>query len=196
MSEGFWTDVIQNYGLYVAIITSIISGIIVFHKKCAMPLIRNFRIYDETIIKINKIYNELTPNGGTSIKDKINNIDKKVDIIKQVQHVMVADHRNMLFRTDPKGDCVWVNRTYTKTVGKTLFEVLGHGWQNVIAKEYREKVSREWYLAVEEKREFLMETKFINSAGLEIPTRVRSYKMVNSKGEVIGFWGNCEILRK
>ncbi len=194
MSEEISTSLIQNYAIYGAAISAVISSIILIYKRVVKPLVKHFSNWYDMMNKVDKIFDELTPNGGTSIKDKIDRMDSGLALVQQVQQAMAADTESALFRTDSEGRCVWVNRTYTRIVGMNLAEVLGHGWQNAIAQEEREIVVAEWYKSVEENREFSMNYNFETPDGVKTLCKCRSYKLVDSKGDLIGYWGNCIIL--
>lgn len=194
MPEGDFTSLIQDYAIYVAGISAIISGIIVIYKKAIKPMVKAVTSYYRTIEKIDKIFEEVTPNGGTSIKDKIDKMDHSLALIQQVQDAMAADTTAALFRTDSEGNCVWVNRTYTRTAGRDVSELMGHGWQNAVAQEDRDHIVEEWYTSVKENREFSLEFNFETPTGHKTRAKVRSYKLVDSKGEILGYFGNCQLL--
>jgi len=194
MSEDIWNNLISDYAVYIAAASAIISGLIMIYKKVIKPMIKAVASYYKTIEKIDKIFEEITPNGGTSIKDKVDDIYHNLALVQQVQEAMAADTKQAHFRTDSDGNCVWVNRTYTRTVGRDVSEILGHGWQNAISQDDREEVVAEWYKSVKENREFSMEFNFETPTGKLVKSKVRSYKLVNPRGEILGYYGNCSIL--
>ncbi|MBC7499617.1 MAG: PAS domain S-box protein, partial [Herminiimonas sp.] len=49
-----------------------------------------------------------------------------------------------LFRTGPKGDCTYVNRTYEEMSGLTAEQAMGDGWVKAICPEDRLKVFQSW----------------------------------------------------
>jgi len=195
MSREWWIIVIQNYSIYIGALSATIGvGIFIF-KKGIKPLLETIKTYNELCRKVNTIFEEMTPNGGLSVKDKVDRMDKGLSLVQQIQEAMAADTKAALFRTDSSGDCVWVNRTYTKTVGRNISEVLGHGWINGIAQDERDSVVTEWYKSVDENREFSMEFNFETPEGKQTKSKCRSYKMVDCRGEVIGYFGHCDILK-
>jgi len=157
-------------------------------------MIKLVRKWNQTVEKIDKIFTEVTPNNGSSIKDIINSIDKKLVEFSEMQKAVLADDDKALFKTDVDGNCNWVNRTYSRTVERMPSELMDHGWQNAIAQEDREYVVKSWYNAVKERREFTASFTFETPGGRRIPAVVRSYKMTNSRGEVIGYLGSISIL--
>jgi len=186
-------SVVLYYAAYSAAVGAGVSATILIYTKVIKPVVLHFSQWYEMLDKVDKIFEEVTPNGGSSIKDKIDHIDTQVQLSQQVQQAMAADTKAALFRTDADGNVVWVNRTYTRTVGRDVAECLGHGWHNVIAPEERDTVIAEWYKAVEDDREFYLDVTLITPTGIRTLVRVRSYKLVNAKGDILGYWGNCSV---
>ena len=59
-----------------------------------------------------------------------------------------------IFRTDPQGDCVYVNERWCGISGLTTLESLGRGWLRSIDPQDRERVAREWDKALKENTGF------------------------------------------
>lgn len=194
MSGEWIAAVLDSYATYIGILSATIMVGLFTWKRGIKPVLAALEQYHTLCDKVDTIFDEMTPNGGTSIKDRIERMDTGLSLVQEIQQAMAADTEAVLFRTDPNGDCVWVNRTYTRTVGRDLSEILGHGWQNAIAQVDRERVVTEWYKAVEENREFILDYNFETPEGEKTLVRGRGYKLVDSKGDLLGYWGNCQIL--
>lgn len=194
MSGEWIASVLNSYATYIGILSATIMVGLFTWKKGIKPVLAALKQYHTLCDKVDTIFDEMTPNGGTSIKDRIERMDTGLSLVQEIQQAMAADTKAVLFRTDANGDCVWVNRTYTRTVGRDLSEILGHGWQNTIAQDDRERVVTEWYNAVEENREFILDYSFETPEGEKTLVRGRGYKLVDSKGDLLGYWGNCQIL--
>jgi len=138
------------------------------------------------------LVSEMHPNGGTSIRDALDRIEDQISLTSERSRGRWLDAPEMLFETDDEGEYIWVNRTYTRGVQRSLVELLGSGWVNVIAIEDRETVVASWYKAVKEDREFDMEFNFRTPDGVSFPIHCRSYKMTDRFGEPIGYLGSCE----
>jgi PAS domain S-box-containing protein len=180
--------------MYATALSATIAVSVLLYRKGIKPMVAFLRNYTSTVYKINAIFEEITPNGGTSIKDKIDRIDRQVTLVNERQKASSADFPDALFETDPEGNCYWINRTYARMVKRLPSELMGRGWQNAIAQEDREEVVEAWYSAAKDDREFVMDFKFETPDGELIPAKVRSYKMTDSKGETIGFYGNIQKL--
>lgn len=159
-------------------------------------MIRAVKSFWDTIDKIDIIFDEITPNGGKSIKDKIDNIDSSLILVSERLRAFLSDTIDAHFETDAKGLCTRVNRTYTRLVERGTSEILGNGWHNCIYQEDRENVIKAWEDAVKEKRELSINFRFETPSGKVIPVRGTSYKMTNDKGEVIGYLGKLKVVRE
>ena len=193
MPEGVGADIIQDWGIYAASISAIIGAAILIYKKVVKPVIKHFQEWYDMIAKIDVMVHELTPNDGSSIKDKIWNIDHNLTFVGERLRAYVSDTDIALFETDSEGFCTSVNRTYTRLVERETFEVLGYGWHNCVHQEDRGYVIKAWENAVADARELTIGFRFETPSGRIIPVKGTSYKMTNEKGEVIGFLGKIRV---
>ena len=106
----------------------------------------------------NHVVAELTPNGGSSIKDAIGRIETRQLIEVQVRKALSNDSLSGVWETDASGQCTYANRTYQRIVGRSYEDLEGWGWTNIIHKDDRAHVVQEWKEAVADRREF--QTKF------------------------------------
>ena len=143
--------------------------------------------------QLNFIVSELLPNGGSSVKDALTRIERSVALTNERQRARMLDSKDMVFETDPDGNCIWVNRTYARITKRLPAELLVYGWVNAIAPEDRERVNNEWYKSVHENREFDMEFNFATPELELIPARVRSYKMRDSHDKVVAYLGSVTL---
>jgi len=194
MSEEVFRNLIQDYAIYVAGVSTIIGGLIVVYKKVIKPVIKHFQQWYDMTDKIDKIFEELTPNGGTSIKDKIDKIDKDLILYKEVQRALLQESEFAHFEMDADGNYIWVNRTYTRLVERTPSELMGHGWYNCVAQDEREAVIAACMNSIKENRELSMTFNFETPSGKKIKVRGGSYKMTDQKGDTIGFFGRLRVL--
>lgn len=118
--------------------------------------------------EISEIKKELTPNGGTSIKDTVNKLAVNMDkIVVSIDHLsrqgarMELRQQNILnsvsiptFETDKDGECVFANKAYLELIGRSMEEIRGPSWINMIHPEDRTKVKNEWVAVLADKRNF------------------------------------------
>lgn len=103
---------------------------------------------------ITKLECEFKPNGGSSIKDALNRIEEKLLKLEfmKLSYLDIVD--KPVFITNRFGKYVWVNKAYSRLVGKPSNELVGSGWENVIHIDDRQRVKEEWYTACFELRPF------------------------------------------
>ncbi len=116
---------------------------------------------EKKYLMIEKMCIELSPNGGKSIKDCINRIEKDIASLKFWRRSMNDLDPRAIFISDKSGHTTWVNGAYLRLVDRTLQQVRGNQWLNSIHPEFRTVVRTEWRLAVEEKRNFEMSYSYI-----------------------------------
>jgi PAS domain S-box-containing protein len=139
----------------------------------------------------NKIHVEITmPNGGGRMVDTLNKI-AGVQWARDYE-----DDDAMILHTDANGSVTRVNRLLTRIVGRPESELLGSGWINTIAFEDRERVKKDWHDAVKNKRDYEGEYHIINSKGKSINVESRATRMVDGKGNVIGYYRRIRIKKE
>lgn len=183
---------IKRYSWILPIGKKIVSKISNYLPSC-----RQRKLLDE-IIK------ELKPNGGSSMRDKIDSTSKTVNEIKatikndQKQFLFLkkrSETRDEMahvanFETDANGECTFANKSYCNLVGLKLEELLGNGWANVISDKEREYVFREWSDAVKYKRDFHLRFHYKNTSTDEtFPVKVDAFVIKDDHGEVLGWLG-------
>lgn len=120
--------------------------------------------HEKEIIKyamITKIYAELTPNGGKSVKDTLNKIQLDMNSLKFWRRSLNELDVRPIFISDPDGHTIWANRSYLTLVKRQLSEVTGNQWLNTIHPNYRSQVRAEWKSAIEECRNFEMTYSYL-----------------------------------
>lgn len=110
-----------------------------------------------------RIQSELKPNGGSSLRDAVNKIDKKIDDIscKVIKMSVETDISSDLFRicrwsSDENGYFSFVNRSFKELTG--VFDdsrCLGNSWiSNIVFIEDRNTVREEWDRSIKSKSEY------------------------------------------
>ncbi len=94
-----------------------------------------------------------------------------------------------IFRTDPEGNCLYVNERWCQIAELTASEAMGFGWVNAIHLNDRELVSAEWYTSVQENRPFNLEYRFQSQSGKITWVYGQSVSERNEMGDIIGYVG-------
>ena len=94
-----------------------------------------------------------------------------------------------IFRTNQKGDCIYVNERWCHIAGMTLEEALGPGWSTAIHPDDRARVSQEWFQAAQSKQPFRSEYRFQTPDGSVTWVYGQAVAEYNSQSELTGYVG-------
>lgn len=142
-----------------------------------------------------KISYELQPNGGYSLVDKIDRIDKSVVVLSGQQRVMFEWYNDGIWQSDLSGECIYANRSLSEMMGLSIDDLKGRGWVNAIHPEDRDKVYTEWFLCVKESRAFVMTYRFLNQETNEVtPISAHAYILKSENGTSVGYIGYVKAL--
>ena len=165
-----------------------------YRKVLAMMGIRALTKDIESLsTAVTSILTELHPNDGSTLRDALTRIENNVALSSEIQHARMLDAPELLFRTDPEGRFLWVNRTYSRTVKRLPAELAGYGWVNAIAEGDRGSVQEKWQTAVLEDRELEMNINFQTPDGEIIPAVMRTYKMTMGR-VTLGYVGSVTLI--
>jgi PAS domain S-box-containing protein len=109
-------------------------------------------------------------------------IDARFEILARVAPVG-------LFRTDARGDCVYVNERWSEITGLTAEQARGAGWAATLHPDDRARVFDEWYRATEAGGEFVAEYRCLQPTG-EVRWVVARALPESSDGIVRGYVGS------
>ena len=158
-----------NFDLETVVSALTILGIL---AKGGFWLFKFLKRQYENISKVHHqvevIFKEITPNGGGSIKDKVNSMSKEISantqMTEQIFHRQrwMMDHRQeAIFEAQNSGEISWVNKPYCKLSGRDSTDLLGHNWKNTILEEDRDRVVSNWDSCVKDERQFEDEYRLI-----------------------------------
>jgi PAS domain S-box-containing protein len=94
-----------------------------------------------------------------------------------------------IFMTDAKGDCLFVNESWTNMAGLSAEEAAGRGWTKGIHPDDRARVSSEWYAAAREQRAFALEYRFLRADGKVTWVQGGAVAARDAHGESSGYIG-------
>lgn len=121
---------------------------------------KNFLSMPETIKKIEL---ETKTNGGATIKDALNRIEKRQLIQEQrTLHLLEISCEIGIFEADPHGNIIRSNSMFAAITGKSQDELQGNSWINNLSHEDRDRVYNEFSLAINQKRLFSSVFSFKN----------------------------------
>lgn len=155
---------------------------------------------------------ELTPNGGSSMSDRVKKIDTKVESIGvQVNDLDLRSRRTLAkqsaivqalqdprFETCEDGEITTVSRELERLTGLGIMELLGHGWFNAVHQEDRQAFIAEWKQAVEQGRAFIEQCRMLVNGRFE-DVYVRAYPTadpIDKTAPPIGWLGFVEYQKR
>ncbi|WP_377477454.1 MAG: PAS domain S-box protein [Microcoleus anatoxicus] len=94
-----------------------------------------------------------------------------------------------VFLTDAKGDCLYVNQTWSQTTGLTQQEALGPDWARTLHPQDRDRVFQEWYDSALIKQKFQSEYRFLRPDGSVAWVICQALPLIDSRGEIEGYVG-------
>ncbi len=166
---------------------STVGGI--FIKYIALPTLRRLEKMDTYCDKVDQIHKELTPNGGSSIKDQINSITTAVAILAAKDRAQLELDKRPSFEADASGAYQWVNKAYCRLTGYSNDEIEQLGWKNLVHVEDRERVIREWNQAVADKRAYHQVHRIVAADDRILTVAVEASPLLDPKRSVLGYFG-------
>lgn len=179
-------DILHKLGDYFQLIAGILTGLaailgffMTFGKKMIKKWYNKRKAKEQIIEKIDKIYSELTPNHGSSLKDQIEKIEKCLEentnmtkdttemlkVVTSRQQWILDMEDSPIFETNAEGLCVWVNDKYVGLICRNKDDLIGNGWKNFIHEDDRQRVIEEWESAVKEERSSQSSYKMVSKCG-------------------------------
>lgn len=174
----------------VAKLLGTLSGIVgacgVLWLKVLKPLIG---FGTNTYSQWNKIVGELTPNGGSSIKDAIGRIETRQLVEVQVRKALSNDSLSGVWEMDAEGKMTYANRTYQRIVGSSYEDLDGWGWTNSIHKDDRTTVVNEVRTALEQHRELHVQFRVVKFTEETVLVCMVGHPLKDRAGSLKGFVG-------
>lgn len=148
---------LDTFGIILTAITAIVSILVAIYNYVIKPFIRLYKSHFVLMKTIEDIKKEVTPNGGSSIKDVINRIEKRQIMIDKRTKAIFYNLDNSIFEVDQNGNILWANRTFHEAMGTKNLK--GLDWVSIIDESERESFLREIESCSKTVRELKFETK-------------------------------------
>ena len=150
--------------------STLFAFLMFLYKKLVKPTMKFMEDYEDTKQSIKIIKAEVTPNGGSSIKDTINNLKHTCSSIERYQKVLdqrskasLHYHKYALFEIDSHGRMIWFNEKLKSfLLHKGFGNVQGFDWISIIDEEYREEFVKEFTSCVAMCRKIDVQTTSAN----------------------------------
>lgn len=140
---------------------------------------------------VEQINKELGDNGGKSLKDSVNRIDRRTLMTDARQSALIAAQPEAMFEADLSGHFTSANRAFEDLTGFSRAHLTGMEWVNAIHPEDRFRVVKEWDHAIKDQRAWMDNCRVVTAAGRIVLVRIEAHPMRESIGDrnVVGWHG-------
>lgn len=138
------------------------------------------------------IQKELVTNGGSTLKDALNRIERRQLLHKQAHQNLAAEVGSLYFETDEAGDWKEVSPSVAMRLGCQPIDLLGSGWTSYVMQATREEVIQEWDRCIEERIDFNLEFVMFSTTGERIVV-VMTTKAVRDGALFAGYFGRVRV---
>jgi PAS domain-containing protein len=129
-------------------------------KKIIKPVANMAKGHDYIVDSIKQIKNELTTNGGSSIKDAINRIESRQIVVDHRTKAIFYNCNEPLFETDSEGNLLWANEKFKSLCGNENFK--GLDWILLVDEPKRQEFIQELKSCSKQNREIRVQTQSMN----------------------------------
>ena len=153
----------MNFGMsleIVGIVLSLAGGLCASlawgWKYIIKPTIRLYKNQQTLVSSVEDIKKELTTNGGSSIKDTVNRIDRRQVMLDKRSKAIFYNIEKAILEVDESGKILWANEEFHNVMGTKNLN--GLDWVSYIDEPQRENFLREFESCSEKLRELKFET--------------------------------------
>lgn len=125
-------------------------------KYIVKPTIRLYKGQQHLLDSVDDIKKELTTNGGSSIKDTVNRIDRRQVMLDKRSKAIFYNIEQAILEVDENGNILWANERFHNIMGTKNLK--GLDWVSYIDEPQREYFLREFESCSEKLRELRFET--------------------------------------
>lgn len=211
-------DLSAVLGVIISMIT-IISAAWALWKKIIKPAIlkrkelvlhreENSKRMKDALSKLDRVLKEVLPNGGSSLRDSINRVEKnitliesnvnaindKVDSLEDTHRISLNMQQIAFWISGKQGECKYASPAMCKLVKRVESEMLGNGWISCISHEDTKRISEAWEISIEEDRTF-DEIYTFTSGGNSVKVHGIAFHKKDVKGKYIGSYGTLTKLK-
>jgi PAS domain S-box-containing protein len=173
----------------VAVIAAIFGSAAFIYRKLLLPMYRWTSSMVESLDKINVIHEQMFTNGGSTLRDAVNRIENRINLVEKKQGIYILDTPHGVYESNSNGEITSVNRTLCRITGKTENEILGNGWLTSVSENDRERVDDAWNYAIGNQIEFLTTYDMISSDGEVFKVKTQANPIKSSDGRLMGYIG-------
>lgn len=149
---------------------------------------------DKMFETLERVANELSPNGGASMRDSVDRMEVGIQMLAQRFRIALYDSDRGILEFDSTGALTWANRTFRDLLGRDMDELERDGWINAIPHERREALLDEWNGCVVSGRDWEIDgVEFMSRDGSRAPSCLRIVALKNTRGKTLGWMGALTV---
>lgn len=148
-----------------------------------------FGSVDTLLETTQRIEAELKVNGGHSLKDTVNRIERRTEHISARIRHLDETSPTAIFEMDPHGNWTFVNGALCEIVDADESEMMFKNWLARVKTTDRQRVMAELNAALANKFPFETTTEFCSNDKFCVRVRLKALPHVLSGGELRGFFG-------
>lgn len=133
------------------------------------------------------------PGGVDDIRAMLMRMDREIAATRLMARASWDAIEKPVWQSDENGLCIHVNRKFTEVLECQISDALNNSWRSFIHQDDRQKVWREWDLAVEQKRNFNLRYRWVSKSGRTIHINASASRMVHNDGSLAGWVAFVEI---
>lgn len=109
--------------------------------------------------------------------------------LNTVVSLIVALSDQPLWRSDTHGFCTFANTAYQSLTGRTMEELSGSGWSQVIHPAQRNEIMHEWRSAAESGKDYYTEFDLVHPREGARRVRAKGFPVRDGRGNVVEYIG-------
>lgn len=204
-------DINDNWKLISSAATAFAAAIAIVWRRYVRRHVAKFRanlrkldtlpsIQEEAAMKadqekmLKEIWSQLHPNGGSSVLDILNRLDREIHLQRAANWAMRGVTGDPIWQSDAAGRWIIVSSALSEMMDADQNDVLGLGWVNAIYREDRQHVVAEWQAAVQQERQFSETFRLRHENGTIINVSGHATPLRDRAGVVSGFLGALRLL--
>jgi PAS domain S-box-containing protein len=145
------------------------------------------QLMKETSIEVKRLSTELKPNGGSTIRDLLDRIERNQTVQGEKQRAVFTTLPIGIFEADVQGNVTWANRKLCRMTGRTPNELKGSGWINALKYEDRTRVRANWINSIASQSEYEERATLTTPDAVNTHAFIQSMKLENADGGAIGY---------
>lgn len=194
------TEAAKNINEYLTLANATIAALILFGGYL-MNFTRKIKPYIAVTDDIAHLKNEvaliskeLKPNGGKSMKDQMNDLQKSAKTILHRQRWILDNREEPIFETDEQGNFTWANDSLIRLTDRLFKDLENNNWINALCEKTRGEVNDSWQMAIENKRNFECELTIIDSKNRAFNAKCHAVRQ--DDGKYIGKFINIKEIEE